>query len=79
MQHDSHFESFLCGADKQITVSQLLHLPVELELGGRVLLKGGFILQAVETELVRVGSLLLLLAVFQKCSLQTGPIRMFFL
>lgn len=68
------FESFLCGADKQITVSQLFQQLIEQELGGGYLVKGGFTLQAVK----QLGGLWCLVAVFQKCSLKTGPIRMFF-
>lgn len=33
---DILFENFLRGVDKQITVSQLFHRPVERALGGRV-------------------------------------------
>ena len=35
MQCDSLFENLLCRVDKQITVSQLCHQPIERELGGR--------------------------------------------
>lgn len=48
VQHDTLFESFLCGADKQITVSQLFQQLIEQELGGGYLVKGGFTLQAVK-------------------------------
>lgn len=78
MQHDTLLENFLRGVDKQIIVSQLSHQPVELDVGSRVFGKGRIHIAGSETELLRAGSISLLLAVFQKCTLKTGPIRRFF-
>lgn len=72
MKHDILFENFLHGVDKQITVFPVVSsaLRTTVRQSG-YLIKGGFILRAVKHDWPG-------LAVFQKCSLKTGPIRMLF-